>query len=42
VNIWAVGDAGLVLHFDGIDWASIDIGAEQSLFGLVGAGDSEV
>ena len=30
-DVWAVGDAGRVLHFDGVRWEQVDIGSTESL-----------
>ena len=30
-NMWLVGDAGLILHFDGSEWLAVDAGVTESL-----------
>ncbi len=41
-DIWAVGGAGLVLHYDGNEWTTVEVGAESQLLGVYGAGASDV
>ncbi len=41
-NVWAVGDAGMVLHWDGNNWTKISCGTENSLNGVWGTSSGEV
>ncbi|HIA03608.1 MAG TPA: hypothetical protein EYN66_17160 [Myxococcales bacterium] len=41
-NIWAVGDFGLVLHYDGISWETLDSDLLVTLWGVWVAPTSEV
>lgn len=33
-NIWAVGDGGLVLHYDGTEWTTMDVGTTEALLAI--------
>ncbi|MGC4114246.1 MAG: hypothetical protein QM765_06430 [Myxococcales bacterium] len=33
-NVWAVGDSGLVMHFDGTEWQRVPLGDQFSLTGV--------
>ncbi len=33
-DMWAVGDGGLVLHFDGTAWNTVDVGTSETLNGV--------
>lgn len=41
-DVYAVGDAGLILHYDGAAWTRIESGTTQPLFGLWGASGDDV
>jgi len=46
-DVWAVGDSGTILHYDGHDWALASLGnpngdAPTNLFGIWGSGPSDV
>jgi len=42
VNVWAVGAAGALLHFDGVSWASIPSPTSNDLRGVWGSGPCDV
>src|SRR6185437_132473 len=37
-DVWAVGDKGVILHFDGKAWADSPSGTDQSLTSVTGTG----
>jgi len=39
-NVWAVGDSGTILHFDGTDWSLVASGITQHLYAITGAGNT--
>jgi hypothetical protein len=39
-NVWAVGDAGAIIHFDGTDWSSSTSGVTQPLYAITGSGST--
>lgn len=41
-NVWAVGGAGTLLHFDGAEWASRSAGTSFDLFAVWGASAGDV
>ncbi len=41
-DIFAVGDFGTLLHYDGSQWTSIDIGTNEILYGVWGSGADDV
>ena len=41
-DVWAVGDAGTILHFDGKAWTQVESGTTESLLGVVGHGPDDV
>jgi len=41
-DVYAVGNAGTVLHFDGTTWKAMDSGAQTALVRVWGAGPSDV
>lgn len=41
-DIWAVGDAALLLHWDGSAWAQVEVDTEADLIALWGTGPSEL
>ncbi|WP_170156808.1 serine/threonine-protein kinase [Roseimicrobium gellanilyticum] len=38
-NVWAVGQKGTILHFDGSSWKKMDSGTLEDLFAVVGTQD---
>jgi hypothetical protein len=36
-NVWAVGEKGTILHFDGSDWETVQTGGDYTLWGIWGA-----
>ncbi|MEI2746752.1 MAG: hypothetical protein V9G22_15695 [Ottowia sp.] len=41
-DIWAVGEAGSAVHFDGSRWVEHDTGTKQALHALHGTGPDDV
>ncbi|HWB80605.1 MAG TPA: hypothetical protein VG755_36835 [Nannocystaceae bacterium] len=41
-DVWAVGDGGLLLHYDGVGWSAIDSGTVSDLISLWGTGPTEL
>lgn len=41
-DVWAVGDRGTVLHFDGKEWAKVPSGTSNTLHGVWGANPNDV
>lgn len=41
-DVWAVGDQGTVLHFDGVTWRAAQSGISDDLFGVWAAGPNDV
>src|SRR5215813_1568126 len=41
-DVWAVGEAGTILHWDGSAWTSVSIGTTSWLYGVWGSGASDV
>lgn len=41
-DVWAVGDRGAVLHFDGTDWTRVDVPSVMSLTAIAGTSGSDV
>jgi hypothetical protein len=41
-DVWAVGPAGLLLHFDGAAWDLVDLGTSEALVDVHGTGRSDV
>lgn len=41
-DVWAVGDAGSVFHYDGTKWSSSSSGTTETLYGVWAASASEV
>jgi hypothetical protein len=41
-DVWAVGDAGTILHYDGKAWKAADGGTTKSLLGVAGSGPDDV
>jgi len=41
-DLWAVGDFGTILHWDGSAWASVSSGTTNWLWGIWGSGASDV
>jgi hypothetical protein len=39
-DVWAVGDSGAIIHFDGNDWTSSPSGVTQHLYAITGAGNT--
>jgi hypothetical protein len=39
-DVWAVGDAGVIIHFDGNDWSSSTSGVTQPLYAITGLGNT--
>jgi hypothetical protein len=41
-DVWAVGSAGTILHFDGSDWKSASVDTTRTLFSVGGSGPDDV
>lgn len=41
-DVWTVGRAGVVLHYDGSTWESVDSHTEEDLWGVWGAGPNDI
>jgi hypothetical protein len=41
-DVWVVGAAGSVLHWDGSSWSSASVGTTQSLYAVWGSGPNDV
>lgn len=41
-DVWAVGDGGLLIHYDGVGWTAIGSGTAADLISLWGTGRSEL
>lgn len=41
-DVWAVGDRGTILHFDGEAWTTVDTGHDYTLWGVWGATPAEL
>jgi hypothetical protein len=41
-DVWAVGDAGTAVHFDGAAWTTIETGAAYTLYGIWGAAPDDL
>lgn len=41
-NVWAVGDRGLILHWDGINWSVASSGTVNDLHAVWGSGSSDI
>ncbi len=41
-DVWVVGTAGTILHFDGLTWSSSASGIEHDLYGVWGSGPNDV
>jgi hypothetical protein len=41
-DVWAVGEGGLVLHWNGAVWAAVVSNATRALHGACGSGPSDV
>ncbi|MBU1433218.1 hypothetical protein KKF91_22015, partial [Myxococcota bacterium] len=41
-DVWAVGDVGTVLRWDGEAWSALDTGSREHLFGIWGSGPDDV
>ena len=41
-DVWAVGQAGTILHWDGSAWTSVPSGTTNGLLGVWGSGASDV
>ena len=41
-DVWAVGDSGTILHWDGSAWTSASSGTTFALFGVWGSGANDV
>ena len=39
-DVWAVGELGTVLHYDGNDWTTVQTGMDYTLWGTWGASPS--
>ena len=39
-DVWVVGAAGMILHFDGRAWTREESGTDETLVGIHGAGDT--
>jgi len=41
-SVWAVGEGGTVVRFDGDHWSAVDSGTTSDLYGVTGSSDSDV
>ncbi|MBI5067337.1 MAG: hypothetical protein HZB56_03785 [Deltaproteobacteria bacterium] len=41
-DVWAVGDGGMLLHFDGTAWTAVDSGVRSQLLSVWGSGPQDV
>jgi hypothetical protein len=41
-DVFAVGDGGTILHYDGVDWSNMDSGTSQPLYDVWGSSGSDV
>ncbi len=41
-DVWAVGELGTILHFDGADWTTVETGGDYTLWGVWGASPQEL
>lgn len=41
-NVWAVGERGTIVHFDGTAWTTVETGADYTLWGVWGAAPDDV
>lgn len=41
-DVWAVGDAGTALHYDGTSWTSVTTSVSDNLFAVWGSGASDI
>lgn len=41
-NVWAVGERGVILHWNGTDWAGVPSPTTAALYGLHGSGPADV
>ncbi len=41
-NVFAVGDSGAILHYDGVSWSAMSSGTTNSLLGVWGSSGSDV
>jgi hypothetical protein len=41
-DVWAVGDMGTILHFDGTTWTLVPSGVTDNLTGVMGSGPNDV
>jgi len=41
-DIYSVGDAGTILHYDGVSWSSIESGTTANLTGIWGSGSDDI
>jgi hypothetical protein len=41
-DVWAVGDSGVIVHFDGMAWTQVPSGTSHDLISLWGTGPSDI
>jgi hypothetical protein len=41
-DVWAVGDVGLMLHYDGTEWRKVDLGSTDSLGSIWGSSATDL
>ncbi|MDQ8164836.1 MAG: hypothetical protein P3A28_03640 [Gemmatimonadota bacterium] len=41
-DMWACGENGLMLHFDGATWTPVDLGTAQSLWAVLALSETDV
>ena len=41
-DIWAVGDGGVIVHFNGVDWSTIPSGTTENLSSIWGSGPNDI
>jgi len=41
-DVWAVGNAGTVLHWDGTVWAPVTVSTTKDLHGIWGSGPNDI
>jgi hypothetical protein len=40
-NVWAVGEGGTILHWNGADWKKLDSGTPENIYAVWGTGEEE-
>jgi hypothetical protein len=41
-DVWAVGEQGIMLHWDGATWTKVGVGTSRDLLGVFGTGSTDV